>query len=82
MHGEDKGVVMLGGLHIEMAMCKTYGDYLEASLWTTALPEASIASSCTADSFLTAFHLTRTRHAHQVSALALAKLQQDASSTW
>ncbi|KAK1891936.1 Ribonuclease PH [Dissostichus eleginoides] len=61
-----------------MAMWKTYGDYLEASGRTTALTEAGIASSGTADSFLKASHLTRTRHAHQVSALALAKLQQDA----
>jgi len=29
-----------------------------------------------ADSFLKASHLTRTRHAHQVSVLALSKLQQ------
>ena len=77
-HGEDKCVVMFGGLHIEMAMWKTYGDYLEASGWTTALTEAGIASSGTADSILKASHLTRTRHAHQVSALALSKLQQDA----
>ena len=69
---------MFGGLHVEMAMWKTYGDYLEASGWTTALTEAGIASSGTADSILKASHLTRTRHAHQVSPLALAKLHQDA----
>ena len=69
---------MFGGLHIEMAIWNTFGDYLEASGWTTALTQAGIASSGTADSFLKAAHLTRTRHAHQVSALALAKLQQDA----
>ncbi|KAJ3580898.1 hypothetical protein NHX12_001242 [Muraenolepis orangiensis] len=62
-----------------MAMLKTYGDYLEASGWTTALTDAGVASSGTADSFLKVSHLTRTRHAHQAwSALALAKLQQDA----
>ena len=77
-HGEDKYVAMFGGLHIEMAIWNTFGDYLEASGWTTALTQAEIASSGTADSFLKAAHLTRTRHAHQVSALALAKLQQDA----
>ena len=36
-HGEDKHVVMMGGLHIEMAMWNTFGDYLEGSGWTTAL---------------------------------------------
>ena len=69
---------MLGGLHIEMTIWNTYGDYLEASGWTTALTQAGITSSGTADSFLKAAHLTRTRHAHQVSALALTKLQHDA----
>ena len=77
-HGEDKYIAMLGGLHIEMAIWNTCGDYLEASGWTNALTQAGIASSGTADSFLKAAHLTRTRHAHQVSALALTKLQSDA----
>ena len=39
---------------------------------------AGVASSGTADSFLSTAHLTRTRHGHQVSALALSKLQHDA----
>ena len=78
MHGEDKHVVMLGGLHIEMAIWNTLGDYLDSSGWTTALHQAGVASSGTADSFLSAAHLTRTRHGNQVSALALSKLQHDA----
>ena len=78
MHGEEKFIVMFGGLHIEMAMWRTYGDYVEASGWTNALTEEGIASSGTADSFLKVSHLTSTRHAHQVTALALAKLQDDA----
>ena len=32
-HGEDKFVAMFGGLHIVMAMWKTYGDFLEGSGW-------------------------------------------------
>lgn len=71
-------MVMFGSLHIKMAMWNTYGNYLEAAGWTTALTETGITSSSTADSFLNASHLTRTRHAYQVSVLALAKLQQDA----
>lgn len=69
---------MFGGLHIEMAMWTTYGDYLEGSGWTNALTEAGIASSGTADSFLKASHVMRTRHAHQVTTMALAKLQENA----
>ena len=77
-HGESQFVILFGGLHIEMAVWNTYGDYLEGSGWTSVLTRAGIASSGTADSFLKAAHLTRTRHAHQISVLALAKLQNDA----
>ena len=48
-HGEDKFIAMFGGLHIEMAMWKTYGDYLEGSGWTNALTQAGIATSGTTD---------------------------------
>ena len=61
-----------------MAVWKTIGDYLSNSGWTAALTQAGIASSGTADSFLHCCHLTRTRRAHQVSAVTLAKLQEDA----
>ena len=30
-HGEEKHVVMMGGLHIEMAIRSIFGDYLEGS---------------------------------------------------
>ncbi|XP_068749352.1 uncharacterized protein [Montipora capricornis] len=69
---------MFGGLHIEMALWSVCGDLLEDSRWTTALAEAGIASSGTAESFLKVTHLTRTRHAHQVTVLALHKLQREA----
>ena len=75
--GEGKHVVMMG-LHIEMAMWSTFGDYLDGPGWTAALTQAGIASSGTADSFLKACHLTKTRYAHQVSAVALAQLQGEA----
>ena len=39
--------------------------------WTTALSEARVASLGTANSFLKASHITKTRHAHQVSAASL-----------
>ena len=78
VHGESKHVVMMGGLHIEMAMWNTFGDYLEGSGWVAALTEAGVASPGTVDSFLKAAHLTRTRYAHQVSSLALAQLQDEA----
>ena len=76
-HGEHLHVVMLGGLHTEMALWNTLGDVLEASGWTAALAEAEIASSGVADSFLRVAHLMRTRHAHEVTVLTLQKLQQE-----
>lgn len=60
-HGEKKYVVMLGGLHIEMALWSLLGDMLDGSGWTAALVEANVASSGVADSFLKVTHLTRTR---------------------
>ncbi len=77
-HGEHLHVVMLGGLHTEMALWNTLGDVLEASGWTAASAEAEIASSGVADSFLRVTHLMRTRHAHEVTVLTLQKLQQEA----
>ena len=54
------------------------GDLLEDSGWTNAFSEAEIAPTGTAESFLHASHVTRTKNAHQVTALALAKLQHEA----
>ena len=78
--GEEKFVVMFGGLHIEMAMWNMLGDYLAASSWTTSLLDAGIATSGTVDSFLKASHLARTCHAHQVTVAALTQLQHQAFS--
>ena len=60
-----------------MALWKMVGDLLEGSGWCSALTESSVATAGTAESFLKAAHLTRTRHAHQVTAMTLAKLQRD-----
>ena len=61
-----------------MSSTLVVGDLLEASGLTTVLAEAEVASAGVAGSFLKVEHLTQTRHAHQVTALALAKLQKDA----
>ena len=77
-YGEDILVVMFGGLHLEMGMWNMLGDYLAGSGWTTALADAGIATTGTADSFLRCSHLTRTRRAHQLTCIALHDLQQQA----
>ena len=60
------------------------GDLLNGSGWVQALTEKSIAEAGTADSYLHATHIARTRYVHQVTALALSALQHiayDSSSS-
>ncbi|KAJ8387355.1 hypothetical protein AAFF_G00157320 [Aldrovandia affinis] len=80
IHGEDKFVIMFGGLHIEMAALKSIGTLLQDSGWTGALVEAGIASPGTADSFLTVSSITRTRQMHQITGCSLYKLLK--AATW
>ena len=54
-----------------MLLFHLLGDWLEDSGWTNALVQADIASSGTADSFIRASHVTKTRHAHQVTCACL-----------
>lgn len=77
-YGEEKFVIMFGGLHIEMAALKTAGDWLESSGWAEALVEAEIATVGTADSLHKASHVMRTRKAHQITAAAVYILQHRA----
>ena len=71
--GEDGFVVMFGGLHIEMALWSTIGDFLDCSGWTAALCEASVATAGVADSFLKVSNLTRARRSHQITELVLSR---------
>ena len=67
---------MFGGLHLEKGLWIALRDLLASSAWTDALTDAAIATVGTADSFLKCTHITRTRHAHQLTALALSVLQK------
>ena len=44
-YGEEKFVIMMGGLHIEMAAWKTLGDRLENCGWTPLLVDANFCTS-------------------------------------
>ena len=59
-----------------MAALKTLGDWLQESGWNQALVQAEIVTAGTADLFLRAELITRTRRAHQVTASALYILQR------
>ena len=61
---EDYFVIIFGGLHIEMAGLKVIGDWLEDAGRIEALVKARVASPGTANLFLKASHVTRTKHAH------------------
>ena len=67
-YGENLFIVMFGGLHIEIAAFRTIGDWLQNSGGVSALSQAKVTSAGTAESFLKASHVTRTRHDHQVTA--------------
>lgn len=54
------------------------GDWLEESGWTSALVQADIAGTGTADSFIKVSHVTKTRYAHQVTAASLRVLLERA----
>ena len=70
--GEDKFVALLGPLHIEQVCYKTLGSFLDSSGWTEILSSASIETAgLTAESFLSASHIVKTRYAHQVTAASL-----------
>ena len=62
-YGENHFVIILGGLHIEMAGLKEI---------------AKLAFAGTGNSFLKVSHVTRTRHAHQVTATCLYTLLKKA----
>lgn len=55
--GEKNLVVVLGGLHIEMTAWRTLEDFLDGSGWRSAITQANVTSSGTADSFLKASHV-------------------------
>ena len=57
---------------------KVLGQLLEGSGWVEALHQADIATLGVAESFLTASHITRTRHAHHVTACVLYAMLNEA----
>ena len=74
--GEDRFVVMFGGLHIEMAPLKAIGNLLDGSGWAGALVHANVATAGIADSFRRVTHVTRARRAHQITASSLYFLEK------
>ena len=78
LYGEDHFLIMFDGLHIEMAILKLLGDWLRDCGWTNVWVQADIARAGTANSFINVSHVTKTHHAHQVTAASLYALIQKA----
>ena len=77
-YGEDKFVMVFGGLHVEQAFLKVNAQWLENSGWTADLVDANVATPGTAESFIKVSTITRTWRAHQVTASTLFILLQRA----
>ena len=78
IYGEDKLVMMMGSLHIEMSFLAAIGDWLEGSGWIDLLVKSSIKTPGRADSMLQGKQVKRSRYVHQVSCAALYLLLCDA----
>lgn len=74
LYGEKKFVVLMGGLHIEMAVLKVLGDWLKKSGWTHLISTAKITTEDRAESLLQGSQVSRCQWAHQVTASALYNL--------
>ena len=59
LYGEEKYVVMMGGLHLEMASLKMVGHWLDKSGWDSALVQADITTRGRGDGILKAEKLKR-----------------------
>ena len=61
LYGEDKLVVMMGGLHIEMAAQAQVGKLLAGSGIENILVESGVTTPGRVQSFLSCSHMKRTR---------------------
>ena len=78
LYGEDRIVMMMGGLHIEMAIQNIIGKWLAGSGWTDIFLKAGVATAGRCESLLRSSHVKRTRYAHEVSVAALYVLRNEA----
>jgi len=70
-YGEQKYVVLMGGLHIEMVMLKVIGEWLEGSGWTYVMTAANVTTEGRVHGRQKGSHTSRGQWAHQVAAAAL-----------
>jgi len=71
VYGEKQYFILMGGLHIEMAMLKVMGDWLDGSGWTHLITSADVTSEGRVDGLQKGSHTSRAQWAHQITAAAL-----------
>ena len=71
--GSSQFVVMMGPLHIEMALMGAIGTWLDDSGWTIALFNAQVSTPGN-EKLVTGHEVAQTKYAHQVTAKALYHL--------
>ena len=84
IYGEEKYVVLMGGLHIEIALLNVLGDWLEGSGWASIMASAWVTTEGRADALQSGLHTSRAQWAHPVAAAAAAassQQQQPAASS-
>ena len=70
-YDENKFVIMMRGLHIEMAALRMLGHWLDDSGWVQCLVQSGVAIAGVADLFVQTSNVKRKRYAHTVTAAAL-----------
>lgn len=78
--GEDKIVIMLGGLHLEMAILCLIGMLLKESGWSEILADAGVTTPGRAEAMTGASDVKAARYAHQVTMAALNRMMKEAYS--
>lgn len=81
-YGERKYVVLMGGLHIEMALLSVLGNWLDVSGWVAIMATTTVTTEGRADALQSGSHISRAQWAHQVSAAALFCLQNEAFTAY
>ena len=71
-------MILLGDLHLEMALWTAVGKLLGNSGWDHLITEANVTTTGVNESLLHASHLKRTTIAHELSLVAFAKLKPEA----
>jgi len=72
-YGEDKMVVMMGGLHIEMAVQNMIGKWLKGSGWADIFFKAEVATAGRCDALLKSSHVKRYAHEVRIASLFIVR---------